>query len=69
MTAGQTDAKASTTSGAASPMATTARIRSGSPAIARRSSPLLRPPATSTTRSKARIAVSAAWGVVAFESS
>ena len=46
-----------TTSGAASPMATTARMRSGSPAMARRSRPLLRPPATSTTRSKARIAV------------
>ena len=54
--------------GAASPRATTAFTRSCSVARLARSRPLLRPPASSTMRSKPRIAVIAACGVVAFES-
>ena len=57
------------TSGAASPIATTARTRStAEPAIGARSTPFRLPPAISTSESNAPIAVAAAWGVVAFES-
>ena len=62
-------AKAAATSSAASPIATTARMRSGVAVIGVRSRPLFRPPAMSTTWSKARIATEAACGVVALESS
>ena len=56
-------------SSAASPIATTARTGGTVPARTSRSSPLLRPPAISTTESNPATAATVAWAVVAFESS
>ncbi|NBU38487.1 MAG: hypothetical protein EBS32_09705 [Actinobacteria bacterium] len=64
-----TPSNALATSSASSPMATIPCIRCGSDAISDRSRSLLRPPAIRTSRSKALMAVSAACGLVAFESS
>ena len=60
---------AASTSEAASPIATTARTGGTVLASSERSSPLLRPPAISTTEENADTPARTAAGVVAFESS
>ncbi len=69
MVTGARPEKAAPTSPAASPMATTARTGGTVARRAARSSPLLRPPAISTTDEKPATAASTDAGVVALESS